>query len=171
MIQFYHSLISERNLSSWDAFWLLVALAFAGKSPKSQEVCPVWRNLWSPQRLGGAPSHPPALSMRTSWIPLLPAQKNVHCFPSVFPRQALSLLLVDVLSYISMSPSAQHLNKGMERFKNSLKCFGLRKGLERQANVTEECREGWSQKQAAESKSGCFTDNTEAILAPQCLLW
>lgn len=41
MIQFYHSLISEQNLCSWDAFWLLVALALAGKSPKSQEVCPV----------------------------------------------------------------------------------------------------------------------------------
>lgn len=103
--------------------------------------------------------------------PFTSCSKNGHCFPSVFPSQALSLLLVDVLSYISVSPSAQHLNKGMERFKNSLKCFGLRKGLERRANVTEECREGRSQKQAAESKSCCFTDNTEAILPPpQCLL-
>lgn len=74
--------------------------------------------------------------------PFTSCSKNVHCFPSVFPRQALSLLLMDVLSYISMSPSAQHLNKGTERFKNSLKCFGLRKGLERRANVTEECRGG-----------------------------
>lgn len=76
--------------------------------------------------------------------PFTSCSKNVSYFPSVFPRRALSLLLVDVLSYISMSPSVQLLNKGMERFKNGLKCFRLRKGLERRANVTEECREGRS---------------------------
>lgn len=53
--------------------------------------------------------------------PFTSCSKNVPYFPSVFSRQALSLLLVDVLSYISMSPSAQLLNKGMERFKNGLK--------------------------------------------------
>lgn len=144
MIQFYHSLISEQNLCSWDAFWLLVALALAGKSPKSQEVCPVWRNVRSPPRLGGAPSHLPALPLRPSLMdPFTSCSKNVPYFPSVFPRQALSLLLVDVLSYISMSPSAQLLNKGMEDLR-TVWSFRLRKGLERWANVTEECREGRS---------------------------